>query len=162
MFLLPRYLRVAVAWALMPAAVWSGVQAPECECSTGEHRFFCPHMLFGLKNPAKSDETVATKHSCCHRAAAEADRSKDVAPSASGLHRALTNPCSRCKPVPSSTPTVTVRVDVPAHHDLAWLPATHLVDRASLVVMSANERALPASDRLPMTDRVINFCCLLI
>jgi hypothetical protein len=144
---------------MMPAALWMSVQAPECECATGEHRFFCPHMLFGA---TKSAATASTQHSCCHESAAESCCNGDV-PTGPGVQKSSSSaPCSDCQAVPSATATASDRVEAPAVEHTAWLALSPAVDQASLTLVLASDRFLPASDRLPMTDRVIVFCCLLI
>ena len=165
MFHLPYYLRSAIAWALVPAALWSGVQAPECVCASGEHRFFCPKML----RRVFSESTARTepKHACCAQKAVKqspacrATASKEGTCPA-GVGSTASGPCSQCKAVPSSLAYVADGVQIPSTDWTTWLSAACTVDQAYLVARQADDHCLPASDRLPMTDRVIVLCCLLI
>ena len=171
---LPSCIRTAIAWALMPAAFWSGVQAPECECASGEHRFFCPKMLgagLGSEPVAQADSKLAccqrrasSEHptkKCCAAALANVASTNDaprrtVAPSSSD------GPCGQCKAVPSSPLRITDRVEAPLADWTAGQPTIFADDHAALLALQADRRSLPPSDRLPMTDRVIVLCCLLI
>lgn len=161
MYSLPHYLRACIAWALMPAAFWSGMQAPECECRTGEHRFYCPYML-GVAANATPVEAKKPVHSCCHRTSAKHQSSSDVATKQPGMHRSADSPCGHCTAVPSSFSTVTNRVEVPNYEDVVWFALSLTVDQAGLGLALANHRPTPFSDRLPTTDCVVDLCRLLI
>lgn len=64
--------------------------------------------------------------------------------------------------VPSSAATVTQRVVQVQVVRITWLVPSRTVDQAMLAQMLATDRALPRSDSLPTTDRVIDLCRLLI
>lgn len=161
-FHLPRLIRSAIAWAMMPAALWMGVQAPECECATGEHRFFCPHMLTAGFGTKKSVGSTSAQHLCCQKAATESCSNGVTASNTPGLHTSANGPCNHCQAVPSSTTIVDDRVEAPTIDQTPWLSLSLALDQAPLSFLLASDRLLPASDRLPMTDRVIVLCCLLI
>jgi hypothetical protein len=151
----------------MPAAFWAGVQAPECECSTGEHRFFCPHHLLGLGSQPVGDSNLSNqsadqgpKHSCCRKAAVERTTVARTAHPAVG--KSVSGPCSHCKAVPNSSPTKVVRVELPRDVQVAWYAPGLSTDQKALAELQANEHRRPPSDRLPTTDGVVDLCRLLI
>ena len=166
-FSLSHHVRSAIAWAMMPAALWSGMQAPECECASGEHRFFCLKM-FAVGAPAESPARNESKHDCCAEtlpgptptccAAKTTDDSRRV----TGVQSDSSVPCGQCKAIPSSPISPTDRVEAPPADWTAWLPLGVNADQVSLIAAQGNDYCLPPSDRLPMTDRVIVLCCLLI
>jgi hypothetical protein len=64
--------------------------------------------------------------------------------------------------VPSSSAKVTERVVQTQVVRITWLVPGRTVDQAMLAQLLATDRALPRSDLLPTTDRLIDFCRLLI
>ena len=155
---------------MMPAALWSGVQAPECECASGEHRFFCLKM-FAVIAPAESPARIESQHDCCARTsprpaptccAAKTAKTTDDSRRVTGVQSDSSVPCGQCKAIPSSPISPTDRVETPPADWTAWLPLSVNADQASLIAAQGNDYCLPPSDRLPMTDRVIVLCCLLI
>jgi hypothetical protein len=155
---------------MIPAAVWSGIQAPECECATGEHRFFCPHMLAAIagstKGVADADSGDACRrqtveNSCCASAVPTSGATGPTS-GATGLQNSSSGPCGQCKAVPSSTSKAVDRLEAPQLEHTAWFAPSPESDQRLLQWTQANDLRLPASDRLPMTDRVILLCCLLI
>ena len=162
-----RQIRSVIVWfAMMPAALLAGMQLPECECATGEHRFFCTRM-FEPTLPATSAVQSGTKLSCCAKQssnqpkAAACCTAKSEAGGKCLVSNTSSEPCSQCKAIPSSPTNILERVSVPAADWITWLPLGYSADQESLIALQGNERLLPASDRLPMTDRVIVLCCLL-
>lgn len=155
-------IRAAVVAAMMPAAIWSGVQAPECVCSNGEHRFFCPHLLSVAGSNRDDASFVNTKASCCNWEKQPASCEAPKLQCQLGLHDVANPPCSHCVAVPNSTPSVVDRVEAPSMNHVEWFTPSTADDQATLAALVANDRARPASDRLPLTDRVIVLCCLLI
>lgn len=166
-FYLPHSIRSAIVWAMMPAALWSGMQAPECECASGEHRFYCLKM-FAAGAPAESPVRNESKHDCCAQASPIpsptccAAKTTGDARRVSGVQSDSSVPCGHCKAIPSSPISPTDRVEAPAADWTAWLPLGVNADQVSLIVSQGSDYRLPPSDRLPMTDRVIVLCCLLI
>lgn len=158
MFDLPRSIRSAIVWVMMPAALWMNAQAPECKCAACEHRSFCPHMIFGSKN---SFACSAKQRSCC-RSSVRRSSGADAAPiGGTGLQQASSGPCCCCQAIPNSTVTVSDRVEAPAVQRAVWISFNQAVDQAPLTLALTRNRLSPVSDRLPMTDRVIVLCRLL-
>lgn len=166
-FYLPHSIRSAIVWAMMPAALWSGMQAPECECASGEHRFFCLKM-FAAGARAESPVRNESKHDCCAKTSPSpsptccAAKGTDDARRVTGVQSGSSVPCGQCKAIPSSPISSTDRVEAPPADWTAWLPLGLNADQVSLIAAQGNDYCLPPSDRLPMTDRVIVLCCLLI
>ncbi len=152
---------------MMPAALWAGMQAPECECESGAHRFYCLKMFAAntcAELPAQnkheqnccSQSLPGPSRACCAAKTTDASRNPTVVPSESQI------PCGQCKAIPNSPISFTDRIEVPPADWTAWLPLGVAADQASLIAVQGSDRCLPPSDRLPMTDRVIVLCCLLI
>jgi hypothetical protein len=80
---------------MMPLALWAGIQAPECECPDGTHRFFCTSALEGgSPRPLSGVKTAgAGRRSCC-MGGRVADRAAE-----SGAHA----PCKHCRTVPRAS-----------------------------------------------------------
>jgi hypothetical protein len=167
-FRLHQPIRSALALVLMPAAVWSGIQAPECVCSTGEHRFFCPHMMAAAVRPTTAACSTSTASSCCshytrHSCCIATASLHDATCRDAGMQSATSAPpCSHCTAVPNSTPMVLDRVEAPSTDHVEWFTPSSADDQATLAALVADDRVVPESDRLPLTDRVIVLCCLLI
>ena len=167
MFALSHHLRSAIAWAMLPAALWSGMQVPECECASGEHRFFCLKM-FAANARAESPLRHEPKHDCCSRTSTSpspiccAAKTTDASRRLTGVQSDSQVPCGQCKAIPNSPISTTDRVEAPPANWTAWLPLGVAADQAALIAVQSSDHCLPPSDRLPMTDRVIVLCCLLI
>jgi hypothetical protein len=172
-FALPYYLRAAIAWGLIPLAFLSGVQAPLCRCASGEHRLFCPKLL-GLETKS---EPVATAHagrdssrkSCCAKRSTPSPaepsccaNSGKPTGNADGIHTAPAVPCGECVSIPPSPPGLTKQVEAPTAEWTIGSTIDSSGDEIALLVRQGSMILLPASDRLPMTDRVIVLCQLLI
>ena len=169
MLYLPRRIRSAIVWLfMMPAALWAGLQAPECECATGEHRYFCPRM-FGATTPVASSALPKPPKNCCSKSAEKQARvvsycaaSKATPRGSSGMRADLSEPCSQCKAVPSSPLVLSDSVKVPTAEHTAWLPLSSTNEQVSHTRNLANALRSLASDQLPTIDRVVVQCRLLI
>lgn len=157
-FHLPRSIRSAIVWAVMPAALWMSVQAPECRCATCEHRSSCPHMIFGSKN---SFAYASKQRSCCRSSVRQSSGADATPIGGPGLQQASSGPCCCCQAIPNLTVTVSDRVEAPAVQRAVWISLNQAVDQAPLNLALADGRLLPPSGRLPTTDRVILLCRLL-
>lgn len=166
-FFLTHTLRAAIVWIMMPAALWSGMQVPECVCESGEHRFFCGKM-FGATNTAMSAAPKKSPTSCCDASRGqERSRSccsnKAVADDSSGVASSATaKPCGRCEAVPNAPLKSVERVKVPAPEQTVCLLLSPSLDAALSALHTSRDFDRPFTDQLPVTDRVIAFRRLLI
>ena len=163
-FSLAHSFRTAIVWIMMPAALWSGMQAPECECASGEHRFFCGNLFTAFRSEPTT--TARSMPSCCatHVATATASLAADSSPDGmSGVSSsAVTGPCNSCRAIPSSPLKIGDRSETPSQNRTDRLLSSMHADQISLALVLGSEYGLPSSDLLPMTDRVIVFRRLLI
>jgi hypothetical protein len=172
-FALPYYLRAAIAWGLIPLAFWSGVQAPLCQCASGEHHFFCPKLL-GLETRSERVASAqpgknSSEKSCCAKRSTPAPAEPSCcatkgkpAENADGVQTAPARPCGECQSIPASPLGLTNLVEIPSADCTIRSTVESSGDEIALLVRQGNMILLPASDRLPMTDRVIVLCQLLI
>jgi hypothetical protein len=63
-------LSVAVAWAMMPLAIWAGMPSTACVCANGRLKLFCQYVL-GAKLPALA--ATGCTADCCNGVAADHD-----------------------------------------------------------------------------------------
>ena len=172
MWQLSRRIRSIIVYAvMMPGALWAGVQAPECECASGEHRFFCP-MMIGAPRSISSKTLAAhgiePRRSCCTRLSPSSTplrsccASKAISSASSTLNVSSPQSCGQCRAIPHQPPVLGDRVDAPSLQQEASLQLSNASDQVSLAQRFANSYRTPPSDRLPKTDRVIVLCCLLI
>ena len=148
----------------MPAAFWSGMQAPECECASGEHRFFCGHLFAAFRSEptatARSVSSCCATHGATVATCSAAESSSDGSTGVSSS--AVSGPCNSCRAIPSSPLQVGERSEALSQNQTEQLLSSLNQDQVSLALVLASECGLPASDLLPMTDRVIVFRRLLI
>lgn len=166
MFSLAHSFRTAIVWIMMPAAFWSGLQAPECECASGEHRFFCGRLFAAFRSEPTVTTRSVSSSSCCatHGATIATCSAADASPAGSSgvSSSAVSGPCNSCRAIPSSPLQVGERSEASSQNQTEQLLPSLNQDQVSLALILASEYGLPASDLLPMTDRVIVFRRLLI
>lgn len=147
-------LRNAVLSAMIPLALFAGLQLPECECANGERRILCPHAL-GVR---KSHADVAAK-SCCDRPARSCCRKEA---SRDSERPASQSPCDACKIITAKPFTSSVTVAAPAPVE-SWLFLAD-VDGAAILcsttLRGCNLRH--THDVGPPDDLIVVFRCLLI
>lgn len=163
----------AVAWGMIPLALWAGLPSTACVCANGQLKLVCRHAAAGatghhVAHPSSAAE-AGDSHSCCcegHDAVAELDAAHDADCCGGGMccHGASSDKAgigskACCKPVltaPSLAPESTSVVcdQTPALLDL-------VEEREPLVRASFN-RDVAEVDTGPPFDRVIVFRSLLI
>jgi len=159
-----RQFRVAVAWAMVPMAMWAGMRVPECQCANGEHRLFCPgalgiHLTQRVAHPAAAPASRA----CCQANNCSEGRGDEASccnqPGASDSPS--NSPCGHCQPVPAASATVTGSVAVPAL-DSAFFVAVVESGLSAFALSPMSARVEMPIETGPPLDRVIVFHCLTI
>ena len=156
-----RNIRAAITWVMMPLALWSGLQAPECECTNGEHRFFCSRMLAAVR-PAIGTAKVAPQHLCCSPTALKADEAKADSGQSGLRSTSESGPCGHCKAIISSPLATGQVVALPSLERSTWLPVNLVLTDANSVLSYRHNGRLQPSECWPSADRVIVYCSLLI
>ena len=163
----------AVAWGMIPLALWAGLPSTACVCANGQIKLVCRHAAGGsagqhIAHPSSPADADACHLCCCegHEAVAELDADHDADCCGAGMccHGASSDEAgigskACCKPVltaPSVAPESTSVVcdQTPA--------LVGLVEELEPLVRASFSRNVAEVDTGPPLDRVIVFRSLLI
>lgn len=162
----------AIAWGMIPLAIWAGLPSTACVCANGQLKLVCRHAAgvrdYSVANQSSADHDDGCHSSCCEThsdiAEVDLDHDADCCSSGSGCHSAVSGKAgvgskACCKPV-LTAPSVASKL------------ASVSYDQAPAVVALVEEIAAPACpsfthdvaefDTGPPLDRVIVFRSLLI
>lgn len=155
---------VAVAWGMIPLALWAGLPSTACICANGQLKLVCRHSA----PICASDDHESDVHSCCemHEANAESDSDQEADCCSSGMccHAAAqgepgigSKAC--CKPILAAPSLASESANVSCDQAPA---AVALVVEIGALECPAFARDVAEVDTGPPLDRVIVFRSLLI
>lgn len=159
-------LSAAVAWGMIPLALWSGMPSTACVCANGHIKLFCQQLLGGAQSHLAAGLLNGCKSTCCSHEAqlAEAKQTSDCCGGGFCCHGAPSAKAGLgskgcCKPIltaPSVAPQI---ASVPCDQ----APGLAAVVREIGAIVHPAIAFEPAEfDTGPPLDRVIVFRSLLI
>lgn len=160
----------AIAWGMIPLALWAGLPSTACVCANGQIKLVCRHVAAGHSTASRfSDDHESECHSCCHEmheAIAESDSDHEADCCGRGLccyGAAQGEPGigskACCKPILAAPSLAPESATVTCDHPPAFVA---LVDEIGAIDLPAFAQDVAEVDTGPPLDRVIVFRSLLI
>ena len=164
----------AIAWGMIPLAIWAGLPSTACVCANGQLKLVCRHAAGGsvkdhsIASQSSSDHEDGCHSSCCetHSDIAEVDLDHDADccssgscchSAASGVSGAGSKAC--CKPILTAPSVAPELASGPCDQTLA---VVSVVDEAGAPASPSLTQDVAELDTGPPLDRVIVFRALLI
>lgn len=157
-------LSAAVAWGMIPLALWAGMPSTACVCANGHLKLFCQHLLGGKTHHETADHEAGCNSSCCGADLAEADAASDCCGGGFCCHGAYSGKPgigskTCCQPILTAPSAAPKMVSVPCDQVQVMVTVVHEIGaivHPSFVIDAAE------FDTGPPLDRVIVFRSLLI
>lgn len=158
-------LSAAIAWAMMPLAVWAGMPSTGCVCANGHIKLFCQHSA-GSSGHARHDSSGSGTGCCASEDAVECDHDHgtdccgtgDCCHSAKSAASGIASKAC-CKPILTAPIVAPQMVSVPQDQAPAIVAA---VQDVGALVRPAFVVEVDEFNTGPPLDRVIVFRSLLI
>lgn len=161
----------AIAWGMIPLAVWSGLPSTGCLCADGVQRLFCPNLHLGVPRWAgTSPATISGGEGCCLHPGQPVGRPPAECLVRSHAQQGYCGRCGATRPAgsrPCCTPTFTAPATMPASAVLP-LAAEQGMDLHTAALDVPHTYPAPVASKTvsldtgPPVDLAITLCRLVI